>query len=88
MTTYNEEGTARLLSCSRALLRKMRREGRGPRFTRVGRLVRYPEVWLVEYLENNASQALGAGPATGAPNRPQGDKPSPARLLNRRGETP
>jgi len=37
-----------------ALLRRMRREGRGPRFTRIGRLVRYPEDWLYKYIEANA----------------------------------
>ncbi len=52
--TYDERGAARYLGCSAALLRRMRRERRGPRWTRVGRLVRYPERWLSEYVEAQA----------------------------------
>ncbi|MCI0623843.1 MAG: hypothetical protein L0387_19665 [Acidobacteria bacterium] len=44
----------------------MRREGRGPRWTRIGRLVRYPERWLIEFVEQNADarkqSASTAGP--------------------------
>ena len=49
-----EEEAAALLGCSQSLLRSMRREGRGPRHTRVGRLVRYPENWIREYQEQNS----------------------------------
>lgn len=55
MVTLTEREVAELLRCSGACLRRMRREGRGPRWTRVGRLVRYPELWLREFIERNAN---------------------------------
>ncbi len=39
--------------CTASALRRMRREGRGPRWTRVGRLIRYPRAWVQEWLEAN-----------------------------------
>ncbi len=60
MKNYDDRKAAELLGCSVALLRRMRREGRGPKFTRIGRLVRYPEDWLYQYIEENAvSQKTG-----------------------------
>ena len=53
---YDDRKAAEFLGCSRALLRRMRREGRGPRWTRVGRLVRYPSDWLSEYIEAHAEE--------------------------------
>lgn len=50
----NEKEAARFLNCSVALLRRMRREHRGPRWVRIGgRLVRYPADWLSEYVDHN-----------------------------------
>jgi len=57
MKLKDEKKAAEFLDCSVALLRRMRREGRGPRFTRIGRLIRYPESWLVEYVKKKASRA-------------------------------
>ncbi len=54
MKNYDDRKAAELLGCSVALLRRMRREGRGPKYTRIGRLVRYPEDWLYQYIEENA----------------------------------
>ncbi len=51
--TFTETELAQGLRCSRAALRKMRREHRGPRWTRVGRLVRYPAEWVHDYLKQN-----------------------------------
>ena len=48
--TLTEKEVATALRCSTAALRRMRREGRGPQFTRVGRLVRYPADWLRDYI--------------------------------------
>ncbi len=59
MNNYDDRKAAELLGCSVALLRRMRREGRGPKFTRIGRLVRYPEDWLYQYIEENAVRASG-----------------------------
>ncbi len=53
--TCNEEAAAAYLGCSRGLLKRMRAERRGPRWSRVGRrLVRYPRRWLDEYLVRNS----------------------------------
>ena len=54
MKTYRENEVARMLNCSRATLRRMRREHRGPRWTRVGRMIRYPDEWMTEYVERHA----------------------------------
>lgn len=65
MQTFTEADLAKLLRCSVACLRRMRREGRGPRWTRIGRLVRYPEPWVLEYLEsesNSSSMAASSKP--------------------------
>ena len=60
MKNLNEKQAADLLGCSAALMRRMRREGRGPRWTRIGRLVRYPETWLLEYIEAHANSPEGS----------------------------
>ena len=51
--TLSERDLAAMLRCTPAALRRMRREGRGPRWTRVGRLIRYPRSWVQEWLEAN-----------------------------------
>lgn len=56
MKLYDDREAADFLGCSRALLRRMRREGRGPRWTRIGRLVRYPSDWLSQYVEAHAEE--------------------------------
>jgi hypothetical protein len=52
-----EGEAARLLSVSRAALRRWRREGRGPEFTRLERCVRYKtksiEWWIAENSSGN-----------------------------------
>ncbi len=50
---FTEAELAAFLKCTRAALRRMRREHRGPRWTRVGRLVRYPGNWIREGPESN-----------------------------------
>ncbi len=61
MKMCDEREAARLLGCSVALLRRMRLERRGPKFTRIGRLVRYPQDWLYQYVEANAVRPEGRG---------------------------
>ena len=56
MAMYDERKAAEFLGCSRALLRRMRREKRGPKWTRIGRLVRYSAEWLAEYIEAHAEE--------------------------------
>jgi predicted DNA-binding transcriptional regulator AlpA len=59
MTLLKEREVARMLQCSRYALRRMRRERRGPSWVRIGgRMVRYPETWLLGYLEANKQKSL------------------------------
>ena len=51
----NERQAARLLACSVAALRRWRREGRGPEFTRLERCVRYSSRSIECWLEENSS---------------------------------
>ncbi len=46
-----EDEVAERLCCSVALLRKWRRLGQGPEFGKFGRLVRYPEDRLNEFIQ-------------------------------------
>jgi excisionase family DNA binding protein len=50
----NEGGAAEYLNTTRAHLRKMREEDRGPKFYKVGRLVRYRLADLETWLQRNA----------------------------------
>ena len=52
-------GLARYLECKPATLTRMRRENRGPRYTKVGRLVRYPRPWVLDWLESQAIPEKG-----------------------------
>ena len=55
-----EDAVAEQLGCSPALLRKWRRVGGGPTFCRIGRLVRYPEDKILEFIEGRlAARARG-----------------------------
>lgn len=45
---------AELWSVTPECLQKMRHEGRGPRFVRIGRLVRYRMLDVIRYLEENS----------------------------------
>ncbi len=62
MQILTETEVAEILRCTKAALRRWRREGRGPRFIRVGRLIRYRLSDVEEFLEKNAS-TQGPGPA-------------------------
>ena len=48
-----EADLARRINASSAVLRKWRREGKGPEFVRIGRLIRYPirgvNAWLAAH---------------------------------------
>ncbi len=58
-----EEQAATYLNISRSFLRQSRMNGNrpghapGPRFMRVGRMVRYPLKWLDRYIEDHAVEA-------------------------------
>lgn len=57
----NESELARQANISTAVLRKWRREGTGPRFIKLGRLVRYRvrdvEAWLEEHAVDQIPKA-------------------------------
>ena len=50
---------AKVLGITVSGLRRMDREGRGPRATRVGRLVRYRPDALCEYIDANTERDAG-----------------------------
>ena len=51
------EETARRLKVSLSWLAKGRMSGRGPRFIKVGRAVRYTEPWLEEWIKKHEPRA-------------------------------
>jgi hypothetical protein len=51
----NEKQTAQSLGVSAAALRKWRSEGRGPKFARVGRCIRYDLRSIERFLRQNSS---------------------------------
>jgi len=65
MQTLTESEVAHALKCTKAALRRWRREGRGPRFIRIGRLVRYRVLDVENFLEKNASRDRLCEPETG-----------------------
>ncbi len=54
MQLFVEGEVAQVLKCTTSALRRWRREGRGPRFVRVGRLIRYSKSDLEDFIEENS----------------------------------
>lgn len=54
-----EKSAARLYAVSTAALRRWRREGRGPRWVRVGKCVRYRVRDLEQFLDANSREGEG-----------------------------
>ncbi len=54
MELLTEGEVAEVLKCTKSALRRWRREGRGPRYVRVGRLIRYRQPDLELFIEKNA----------------------------------
>ena len=50
----NEKQVAELLCCTKSALRRWRREGRGPRFVKIGRLVRYRQEDVEDFINESA----------------------------------
>jgi hypothetical protein len=50
----NENQAAAFLNCSLGLLRKWRLFGQGPRYRKIGRLVRYTHADLTEFVDASA----------------------------------
>ena len=64
-----EGEAARLLSVSRAALRRWRREGRGPKFTRLERCIRYSVRSLERWIAENSSDTKKAADCESATGR-------------------
>jgi Helix-turn-helix domain len=58
MQTLTEAEVSGIMKCTKAALRRWRREGRGPRFLRIGRLIRYRVSDLEEFLDKHASELV------------------------------
>ncbi len=58
MKLLNESQTAELLQVTRSCLRRMRRERRGPAFVRVGKLIRYSESALEDFIKANTEAVI------------------------------
>lgn len=58
MQLMTEDETARALKCTKAALRRWRRERRGPRYVKLGRLVRYRESDLEVFIEQNTEAVI------------------------------
>jgi hypothetical protein len=80
LQTLTEKQTSELLQVTPACLQKMRREGRGPRFIRVGRLIRYRATEVLQFLDRDKSESPGApGPAITAVPGIQPEAPAPIK---------
>ncbi len=53
MQLMTEEETATALRCTKAALRRWRRERRGPRFVKLGRLIRYCQSDLEDFVDKS-----------------------------------
>jgi len=57
----NEREAAVILGCTVSALRKWRLLGKGPRYHKIGRLVRYADADLAQYLDANRVEPVAAG---------------------------
>ena len=61
LETLDSRGAARVLGCSDASLRLWRTQGRGPKFFRAGKLIRYRradlETWIARYASDPEERA-------------------------------
>jgi len=62
----NQKQAATLLGLSPRTLERHRVAGTGPRFTRLGRLVRYQECDLADYVNRNLRSSTSEGPHAAA----------------------
>ena len=53
MNLLTEQQVAERLNCTKSALRRWRREGRGPRFVKIGRLVRYRQADVEDFIERS-----------------------------------
>ncbi len=58
MQLLTEHEAANTLQCTRAALRRWRRERRGPRFVKLGRLIRYRQSDLEAFVDQNTQNVV------------------------------
>jgi excisionase family DNA binding protein len=58
MQMLTEQQAANLLNVTPAALRRWRRERRGPRFAKLGRLVRYKQADIEEFVQESTKQSV------------------------------
>jgi hypothetical protein len=58
-TLVDEHGAAEIIGCSVALMRKWRRFANGPRYCKLGRLVRYKQADIDDFLEAHRVETPG-----------------------------
>lgn len=56
----DEDDTARYLNTSPRTLQRWRQEGTGPKFTKLGHLVRYRKSWLDAHIDAQARTSTSA----------------------------
>ena len=52
--TFSERDAATYIGCSPRKLWQLRKAGQGPKFIRIGRLIRYPRHLLLEWMDGIA----------------------------------
>ncbi len=67
----NQKEAATLLGVSTRTLERHRVTGTGPRFTRFGRLVRYRQCDLVDFVDRNLRTSTSETPSTSPPTLPR-----------------
>jgi hypothetical protein len=58
MQLMTEDETSKTLKCTVAALRRWRRERRGPRFVRLGRLIRYRQSDLEDFVDKSTQNVI------------------------------
>jgi len=61
MQLLTEQKASEMLNCTTAALRRWRRERRGPRFIKMGRLIRYNHADLESYVEQSTQSVIQPG---------------------------
>jgi len=58
MQLLTEDQTSKVLQCTKSALRRWRRERRGPRFVKMGRLIRYRQSDLEAYVDQATQNVI------------------------------
>jgi excisionase family DNA binding protein len=64
---FNPKQAGRYLGCSESVLRLWRSQGKGPRYFRAGKLVRYRKADLDAWIEARLSEPEGSAASTAPP---------------------